>query len=186
MSTLLGEPRHSIEIAANTETAIAGEIALAIEQRQAREFDRQTATAIHRPEQRDATPCLLRGHRLDDVAIGIEVEFGCQIVPLTAKASPLYRGPIRWTNSSEFSVKRFSASICHTKRSGVVRGSISGSATDAGWSATASTAGDCASVSVGASACAMVSAITSSRCTSRSISAFFRLDRSVDVDRSVC
>ena len=57
-----GKPGQRIEVAADAETAIAGEIPVTIEDGQARQFDRQPrAVAIGRPVQGDAAPGVAGG-----------------------------------------------------------------------------------------------------------------------------
>ena len=107
-----------VEIAANAETPIAGKVPRAIEDRQARQFDRQAAAAIDRPVQRDAAPGLRawqtpssRGHR--------DRARRPRAISLHSRPKPAaVRGPIRRANSSAPSEKRPSRSICHMKRSG--------------------------------------------------------------------
>src|SRR5260370_29797213 len=81
-----GQPRQAVEIATNAETAIAGKVALPIEDRQARQFDWQRPAAIDRPIQRDAAPGLARGKGLHHAAIGIEGEGLRDLAPQPAAA----------------------------------------------------------------------------------------------------
>src|SRR5581483_12370203 len=70
----LGQMREAVEIAADAETAIAGEIALVVIDRQSRQLDRQAAAVVDRPVDGDAAPGVARRDRLGDAAGGIESE----------------------------------------------------------------------------------------------------------------
>ena len=114
------KPRQAVEIAADAEAAIAGKIPRAIEDRQSRQFHRQTAAAVDRPVQGDAAPGIVRGDRLDDATLGSSPN--ASAISLHSRPKPAaVREPIRRVNSSEPSEKRPSASICHMKRSGCRR-----------------------------------------------------------------
>ena len=131
MAAQRGQPRQRVEVAAHAETAIAGEIAFAIEQRQARQFHRQMFAAIDRPVQRDAAPGVVGGECREHAPFRIEPEARGDVAPRPAKPAAV-RAPIRLVNSSEPSVKRPSASICHMKRSGALRASTAASSSQAG------------------------------------------------------
>ena len=75
------EPRQSVEVAANPESAIAGERSVAIVDRQSRQFDRQPAAAIGRPVQGDAAEGVAGGDRRGDAAVGIELERRGDLAP---------------------------------------------------------------------------------------------------------
>ena len=88
---------HAIEIAADAETAITGKAAIAVLQRQRRQFDGKTLAIIHGPQQRDTAPGLPRGKRLREAMIGIEAVFGGDVAPLAAG----YRGRLRTDQAKE-------------------------------------------------------------------------------------
>ena len=81
-----GEPRQAVEIAANAETAIAGKIPHAIEDRQARQFDRQTPPPSTGQFSVMPLQVCVRGKRLHHAAIGIEREGFGDLAPQPAEA----------------------------------------------------------------------------------------------------
>src|SRR6185312_2672248 len=93
------EPREPFEIAANAESPIAREFAVAIVDRQPRQFDRQSGVRpVGRPEQDDAAPGITACHRPGDAAIGIESECLYDLAPQPSKA----RGGSRADQAREF------------------------------------------------------------------------------------
>ena len=73
--------REAVEIAADAETAIAGEIALVVIDRQSRQLDRQAAAVVDRPVDGDAGPGVACRNRFSDAAGGIEPEGLSNLVP---------------------------------------------------------------------------------------------------------
>ena len=74
--------REAIQGAADAETAIALEMAFAVEDRQAGHFDRQPLVlAVERPVDDDAAPGFARRERRGDLALRIELEFGRDLRP---------------------------------------------------------------------------------------------------------
>src|SRR6478609_10882479 len=82
----LGEMREAVEIAAHAKTTIAGEIALVVEHRQARQLDRQAAAVVDRPVDGDAVPGVARRNRFSDAAGRVESEGFGNLVPRPADA----------------------------------------------------------------------------------------------------
>src|SRR5689334_24287168 len=78
--------REAVEIAAHAKAAIAGEIALVVEDRQTRQLDRQAAAVVDRPVDGDAAPGVARRNRFGDAAGRIEPEGFRNLVPGTAEA----------------------------------------------------------------------------------------------------
>ena len=71
-----------VDVAADAEAAIAAEPAVAIEHRQARQFDRQpVAGIVDRPGDDDAAPGFVARHRARDLIVGIELQFGGDLAP---------------------------------------------------------------------------------------------------------
>ena len=74
--------RHALDVAADAEAAEAGELALAVEHRQARHLDRQPlGFAIDRPIHHDAAPGVARGKCRCDLTLRIELERGRDLGP---------------------------------------------------------------------------------------------------------
>ena len=112
------ETRETFLIAANSETAIACEIARAIADRQSRQFDGQTRVgSVDRPKKRDAAPGVVGCDCLRYAAVRIEPEQSSDLAPQPAEARGGSRADQR-VNSSDPNEKWPSASICHMKRSG--------------------------------------------------------------------
>src|SRR5579859_5725306 len=63
-SSQLRQVLQAVEIAAHAKTAIAGELAVMVEDRQSRQFDRQTAAAVDGPVHDDTAPGLAGRDRL--------------------------------------------------------------------------------------------------------------------------
>src|SRR2546421_11735784 len=80
-----GKPRQTLEIAANAEASITGKIPHLIENRQTRQFNRQSPIAIARPVQRDAAPGVPGGDGAENTAIGIERERLGDFAPQSAE-----------------------------------------------------------------------------------------------------
>ena len=111
----------AVDVAADAETAIAAEAAVAVEHRQARHFDRQPlAGIVHRPGNDDAAPGFAARHRARDLIVGIELQLGGNFAPRPAECRVVC-GPASSMNSSEPTPKRPSASMCQTKRNGCRR-----------------------------------------------------------------
>ena len=103
-------------VAAHAEAAITAEVAVAIEDRKARQLDDETfGRAVDRPGDRDAAPGLARGHRARDLTLLIERKLGDDFGPGAAERRAV-RGPTSSVNSPWPIAKRPSASICQTKR----------------------------------------------------------------------
>ena len=74
-----GQP---LDVAADAEAAEAGELALAVEHRQAGHLDRQPlGLAVDRPIHHDAAPGVARGERGGDLALRVELERGGDLRP---------------------------------------------------------------------------------------------------------
>ena len=112
-----GEP---LDVAADAEAAVAFELALAVEDRQARHFDRQRlVVVVHRPGDDDAAPGVAGGKRAVDRALRIELERRGDARPRGGRARRRSSGRAIWRNLRAPSVKRLAASICQTKRNGI-------------------------------------------------------------------
>ncbi len=76
----------AVDVAADAEAAIAAEAAVAVEHRQAGQFDRQPfAGVVRRPGNDDAAPGFARRHRLRDLIVRIELEVGGDLAPQPAE-----------------------------------------------------------------------------------------------------
>ena len=108
-----GQPRQAVEIAANAEAAIAGKIPRAIEDRQARQFDRQPGAAVDRPVQRDAAPGLRAWQPPSSRGLRDRAR-RLRAISLHNRPKPaVVCGPIRRVNSSAPSEKRPSIHLPH-------------------------------------------------------------------------
>ena len=97
---------HAIGIAANAKAAITQKIAIAVEHRQARQFDRHLA-AIDRPIQLDPDPGLAACQRLLDPALRIERKILRDVAPWPPKAG----GGARADQLGEFALAKHEAAV---------------------------------------------------------------------------
>jgi hypothetical protein len=84
------EPVEAVEIAADAKTLKPAKVALAVVDREAREFDRQMLAAIGRPVHGDAGPGVVARKRLRDAAVRIERKFVGDLAPGAAEACRPY------------------------------------------------------------------------------------------------
>src|SRR6202012_1927735 len=87
--TLAPRPRQmidAIKVAAYAKATIAAKAAVAIEDWEPRELDRQAfAAVIHRPQDRNAAPGLPGRDCARDLAVGVEFQLGGDLAPQSAE-----------------------------------------------------------------------------------------------------
>ncbi len=116
---ILASALSRCDVATDPKAAIAAELAVAVERRETGQLDGEAVgIAIDGPGDGQAAPGVAGGERLSNPVLRIETEFGRDVPPGAVRAADAVGAPASAMNSSDPSVKRPSASICQTKRSG--------------------------------------------------------------------